>query len=263
VSVARALDIAFGLMQAREMGRALAGEIAPVLRPAEEPEELGPPPFYWEGKLPAGTRDYVLEFGMRARYLQIRYDEDISVRIDRPGWGAIRLSAAESPFEYPLPGKLYTERIFIDAEKGAKLKVFASTRDVRVRFGRATMRDPSTGSFWYWQSGIPQPAGTYSTWIAATSGGVPYEVPAGRRLVVEHVFLSCDVKGEVQRVDLYDYDPATGSIYRFFSTYFDLELSRRFHYPLPEGHQLWIQTYNYNSEDREFRVTIHGYEEER
>lgn len=260
----RAADIALGLIQAREMGKAIAREVGALIqRPAEEPEELGPPPFYWEGELPSGTRDYVVEFGMKARYLQIRYDEDISVRIDRPGWGAIRLAAAESPFEYPLPGKLYTERIFIDADNGAYVKVFASPKHVPVRFGRAMMRDPPTSSFWYWQSGWTVEAGSSDLSIAATSAGTPYEVPPGKRLVVEHVHVSTEVKGEIQRVDLYDYDPATGDLYRFFSTYFDLETERRFHYPLREGHWLLIETYNYNSEPREFRVTIHGYEEGR
>jgi len=247
----------------------LAEESARVaLPPAEIPvaEARMEAPFFREFDLPAGTRDYELKLGIKARFLKVFTDRDLKVRPELPGWQAIPVPAAESPFKLPLPPNVWVSRVFLTALAGAHVKVIASVTPIDISFGRAKIEGTAIPSFatgqtyWYWASQISQPAETYSTWVVATATGAPYEVPDNKRLVVDLVTLSTDVKGAVQQVELLE-RKTDGTLYRFGGAFFDCVVPLHMRVPLSSGSQVWIRTYNWDTEDRVLWVCMNGWEE--
>lgn len=254
------------IIQAEEIGdtiarrmRALPVVVTPEAPPAVPVVDRAPVPY--EVDLVASTEEQRIELGIDARALNIRTDEDISVRLDIPRSLPIPLPAAESPFNLLLPAGEFTRRLYITAPNGAKVKIFAATRPFSVSFGRATPRRAPTAGDWHWQAGADVGASDDDVYFVAGPDGLPYTVPAGYRLVLERFHVSCGVGGEIQRFDMYDYNPATGTDYRFVATFFNIGAQRTVNYSLPAGHQLKIHLYNNNSVARHFRVTLHGYVE--
>ena len=258
----KAMETAMGLIQAREIGESIARAIAPP--PVEPPKPEAP--YYWEDSLPAGTRDLELKLGIRARYLHVRTDRDISVKIDMPGWAAIPVMAAESPFKMALPPNLYTSRVFITALAGGTVKVIAAVSPIDISFGRAKLEGTGIQSFsvgqtyWYYAVSAILDAVSHTTYVAAVDAGVPYVVPDNKRLVMDLVTLSTDVKGAVQQVDLLEYK-ADGTFYRFGGAYFDCVVPLHLRVPLAAGSSFAFTFWNWDSDARTIWMVANGWEE--
>ena len=236
--------------------------VRPPFPPVPPPEEARAPvvPLYYEEDLATGTVSKRIDLGIRARYINIRTDEDISIRLDKTRL-PIPIPAAESPFTLWLPPKNWTEKVWVTALSGAMFKMITAIEPIAVSFGRATTRRAPTTGDWHWQVGVDVDAGSDDTYSVIGANGEPYTVPIGKRFILEHTHVSCEAAGEVQRFDVYDYDPITLRAFRFASTFFDIELQRTVNYALGPGHQLIIHLYNNNRVARHFQITLHGYEE--
>lgn len=227
--------------------------VAPAAPPAVPPRvEAAPPegpivPRQIELDLPSGTKRHEVNFGIKAMSLNIRTDGDISVRLSRGG-PSISVLADDSPFNL-VSSKRYIERIWLDSAYGATVKVLCATDPVSVSYGH---KELPTAYRWHWAGQITQPAGTYSEYDV-------YTVPSDRRLVVESTYLSSNVKGVVQQVDMLEWDGAT--LYRFGGTFFDCQAPLPLSYKIIGGKSLRIRTYNYDTEERVIWVVIMSREE--
>lgn len=224
--------------------------VAPPVAPP--PKVVAPPekkvvPYYIEMDLPSGTKSHEVNFGIRARALNIRTDGDISVRLSR-GERHIPVSAADSPFALNI-SEGWIERVWITAPYGANVKIFASTVPISISYGR---KELPTAYRWHWAGQVSQPARTYSEYEV-------YSVPSDRRLVVEAAILSSDVKGVVQRVDFLEGPEVP--LYRFGGTFFDCQAWVPINYKMVGGKILRMYTYNYDTEDRIIWVVISSREE--
>jgi hypothetical protein len=263
-------------LHAEEMGR-VAGEVMakrivmpPVVVPGVQPGAQPAPPailpeeykeFVWEETLAAGTQDREIKLGIDARAFNIRTDRELKVKFFRE---YVTIPSSESPFDVVFPTPV--RRIYVTATAGAAVKMIASSQPIQVSFGRAKLEGVAAASFssgqsyWYWASMVAQPAMSYNTWVAMKADGSAYVVPDGKRLVIDLVTLSTDVKGAVQQVDLLEYK-SDGTLYRFGGAYFDCVVPLRLRVPLAAGSQVWIRTYNWDTDDRNIWVVINGFEE--
>ena len=263
------------ILHAEEMGR-VAGEviaekistvpipvapyIPPVTPPAVPPEEEWKE-FVWEETLDTNTRDREIKFNMDAKAFNIRTDREIQAKFFR---NYITIPSSESPFSVVFP--LSISRVYITALSGAAVKLIASTHPIQVSFGRAKLEGSaspslsSVQSYWYWASQISQPALTYTTWTVTGPTGAAYTVPDNKRLVIDLVTLSTDVKGTVQQVELLEYTSG-GTTYRFGGAFFDCVVPLRLRVPLSAGSQVLLRTYNWDIEDRTIWAVINGFEE--
>lgn len=227
---------------------------APPVAPPAAPERVGvtPPtkkvvPNYIELDLPSGTKGHEVNFGIKAKSLNIRVDQDISVRLSRGG-PSIPISAADSPFTLNL-SRGWMEKIWLNTPYESNVKVFCATEPMTVNFGR---KEIPTAYRWHWAGQALQPAGTLSEYDL-------YTIPSDRRLVIESATLSSDVKGVVQRVDFLEWDGAT--LYRFGGTFFDCQSNLTLNYKMSGGRSLKMRTYNYDTEDRTLWVMVSSREE--
>lgn len=227
--------------------------IPPAVPPAVlERVEVVPPekkvvPRYIELDLPAGAKGHEVNFGIKARSINIRADQDISARLSKGG-PSIPISAADSPFTLNL-SRGWIEKIWLNSPYGANIKIFSATEPMSVGYGR---KELPTAYRWHWAGLVTQPAGTLSEYDV-------YTIPSDRRLVVESATLSSDVKGVVQRVDFLEWDGAT--LYRFGGTFFDCQAHVPINYKMSGGKMLKMRTYNYDTEDRIIWVIISSREE--
>lgn len=223
------------------------------------PEELRE--FIWEETLAPDTEDREIRLGIDAKVFNIRTDRDIMVKFFK---NYTTIPSSESPFNavFPVP----VSRVYVTAAAGADVKMIASNMPIKVSFGRAKLEGSgiqslaTLQSYWYWTIQISHPANTYVEWIVAGSDGNPYTVPENKRLIIDLVTLSSDVKGAVQQVDLIEYK-SDGSNYRFGGAFFDCVVPLKMRVPLAEGSQIGIRTYNWDIDDRIIWVVINGWEE--
>jgi len=204
-------------------------------------------PMYIEMPLPAGTKRYEVNFGIKAKSINIRTDEDISVNLSRGG-RPIPILADDSPFNLNL-SEGWIEKIWLNSDYGATVKILCATESMSISYGR---KELPTAYRWHWAGQVTQPALTLSEYEV-------YTIPRDRRLVVENAYLSSSVKGVVQRVDFLEWDGA--SLYRFGGTFFDCQSPLPLNYSMTGGKTLNIRTYNYDTEDRIIWVVIMSREE--
>lgn len=225
----------------------------PAALPAAPPRvAVAPPekkivPNYIELDLPSDTKGHEVNFGIRARSVNIRTDNDISVRLSR-GARPIPVAATDSPFNLNI-SEGWIERVWLTSLYGANVKIFCSTVPVSVSYGR---KELPTAYRWHWAAQVAQPAGTLSEYDV-------YTVPSDRRLVIETVALSSDVKGVVQRVDFLEGPEVP--LYRFGGTFFDCQAPLLLNYKMVGGKILKIRTYNYDTAERIIWVIISSREE--
>ena len=227
-----------------------------VTPPAEDYKE-----FIWEETLAADTRDREIRLGIDARAFNIRFDREIKVKFFRE---YVTIPSSESPFSAVFPTAI--RRIYVTAERGAAVKMLASNLPIQVSFGRAKLEGTATASFsslqsyWYYATSGILNALSHETYVATSSEDEPYVVPDNKRLIIDLVTLSSDVKGAVQQVDLWEYK-ADGTLYRFGGSYFDCVVPLHFRVPLAAGSQLWFTWWNWDFDSRTIWMVVNGWEE--
>lgn len=241
----------------------------PAMPPAVPPPVPTPPaaplvlPVTIERTIPPNKWEEI-RLGMKTRTIYIHTDRDLRVKLKGIG-PEIPVPASESPFWTTTPPNLVIDRISVLSHTGANIKVTIS--EFPIYWGRASPESSPPPSFsrrqtfWYWAATITQPAGTWTDWTLAGPDGLPYTVPAGRRLVIDLVNLSSDIAGVVQQVDLVEVQ-ADGTRYRFGGSFFDTHAPLHMRTPLSAGSQVHMITYNYDfTAARRIWVKIDGFEE--